>query len=127
MTHDTDNHPVLIPPAPANPLAPDTLATQSAYKIAAPMNEQITPALLRDALQDSLDHDPCNADTLHYHTQLLNLMFHRFLDKGLGQARWGGEKVPESINTEYMSLALRAQRQCRVTIAELKRGKDDEA
>ncbi len=89
-------------------------------KLMSPMDEALSPETLGRALTHARLHDPDATDILFAQTHILNNMFARFLDKGLGAEYITNGYDPSYINANYMALALQVQTQCRMTAQAMK-------
>ncbi|MBL4589524.1 MAG: hypothetical protein JKY11_05535 [Alphaproteobacteria bacterium] len=95
--------------------------------IAKERNQTVTIADMCTMLETALHDDAEGKQLLFDQAQTLNAIFHRLLEKGIGGKSLEGTPMPEYVTDGYILLALKAQRQCAMTIDALSKIKTREA
>ncbi len=96
------------------------MAAESMALCALPLNIMLEPdeaAALCAPLPDE-DDAP---DLLAEQAQVLNMLFHRLLHKGLHRPRLSGELNPAYLDAACVTLAVETQKQCRMTVESVTR------
>ena len=116
MTHE---HPPEASTAETSPAALQNLTTtarmegHSLARLMKPRDPSALPEHMADALRASLEIDADCETLLAMQTQVLHALFHRLLDKGVGAINIHGQYIANYTDSEYIALALTAQKQCR--------------
>jgi len=107
-------------PAPWPDCPPMRMAAESISRCLLPYDKAVTAASMRALLEDALAADGPDDDILFYQAQVLDALFHRLAVSALTAPTWNKGNNPDYLDDSRVFLALRAQKQCRVTLETLR-------
>ncbi len=124
MTYD-DTLPNSSPAPLTTDTAPDLvhantpLAAQGMAAIAKQFSKELTAVDMLDVLQSSFRNDHEGAGMMFTQSQVLDALFHRLTLKAMSGVDDKGAPISNYVEEEVLDLALKAQKQCRVTVEAL--------
>lgn len=122
---DNDTPPNSSPAPLTTDTAPDLvhantpLAAQGMAAIAKQFSKELTAIDMLDVLQSSFRNDHEGAGMMFTQSQVLDALFHRLTLKAMSGVDDKGAPIPNYVEEEVLDLALKAQKQCRVTMEAL--------
>jgi hypothetical protein len=119
MTYDDeDQNPNVNPnrdlPTPTHPNTEKAAA--SIAKIGEFVARDLTAQDMLDALRSALAQDGNGQAMMFCQSQVLDMLFHRLINKALSGVDEQGEMDPNYVDDTRIDMALRTQRQCRSTV-----------